>query len=521
MADPTTMQTCIMEAMVSKEASRAKEAPRAKGDGAVDSFKLVCRRGIGASFAAMLLCSRGGPCLFVVPRVSGEQARRAVLALDPEMARSAVVTTTRELDAWAARAASGGFREGLAVVTDSFYRRLLKRSGGLEFRRAVFDDAHALRIPCCPQPRAGAAWALMGHDVVYGEPGPRGFLGRLLKTDSSKCGNAVWCSECAVTEECETAARMFRSPYGQGVDRRVVAWRPDSPTETACVVLEKAAADPAGASGLVGCVDTRLEGWTGWREGGDRCCPVCLTEPGEHGGPGGPGGLDGGGARLRVRSRCCGKEFCAECLATALVARAERGLPPSCPQCRDCLGACLETCDPLVIDAAGDAVPGARSALAGVKTFEETAEGLVREALGIAGSRVLVVVSPHNAQSMCQAPWMRRACASPGGDIGIERLSGSCRDHHRTLARFEAGDTRVLVVESGPRNEYGVRMPWVTHVVMTDCFSRSSHWVMRTSAAHIDSSLRKRSQGGDGGPPPRPLKVRRMVPARYVLGGAL
>lgn len=508
------MQTCIMEAMAAKEASGAKYPD------CLESFKLVCRRGIGATCAALMLCARkpgGGPSLFVVPRASAEQTRRAMQSISPASAGArhaswAAVTTTSELEGWAKSVSEGLFApDGVVVVTDSFYKRLaLIAPADTVFSRAVFDDAYALDIPGCPRPRARAAWAVVGYEMVYGEPGRRGFLGGLLKTEPS--GNAVWCSECAVTADHETAKRMFRAPYGPPVDRLVVAWRPDSPAETASIVLEKSSEDPRGASGLIGCVDTRVEGWKGWKESGDRCCPVCLAEPAE--------AAAERGARLRVRTRCCGKEFCAECLSSALVARAEMGLAPSCPQCRDCLGACLEACDPVLVDEAGEPVAGASGALVGVKTFEETIAGLVRDALACAGSRVVVVVSPHAAGSARHDAWIRRACGGPDGARGFERLTGTARDMRGALSRFEAGTSRVLVVESGPRKEYGLRMPWVTHVVMTDCFSRSSHWVMRTSASHIESSLRKRSSPAGGGCPP-PLKVRRMVPARYVLGRAL
>jgi len=212
------------------------------------------------------------------------------------------------------------------------------------------------------------------------------------------------------------------------------------------------------------------------------------------------------------------------------VSRVYQGLPPSCPQCRDSLGACLETCIPLMVRrdfgvASSAAVataaptttaPPTASRLAGIKTFERTVAAAVREALGeSAESRVLVVAAPGRADALCRSGWLAVAC-EPGGMF--ERLAGSSACVHKALERFRSGSRRVMVVEGGATNEVGVRMPWVTHVVMLDERCRSTHWVMRTSAspvgiggASIDSGC---GQGGGN----RTVVVKRVVPAALMLG---
>ena len=236
---------------------------------------------------------------------------------------------------------------------------------------------------------------------------------------------------------------------------------------------------------------------------------MCFASPGE----------GGGGVSLRARTRCCGREFCAECLAKSIVCRADMGLPPSCPQCRDGLGACLEVCDPLVVRRRGgghETTVGQEGKLRRALPFDQTLRGVLREALERPVSRVLVVASPSDFRSLLRCPMFLRACVD-GGSRGFEVLRGSSGGAAARLYRFASGSTRVMLVEGGQRKEFGVKMPWVTHVVMLDSHCRSSHWVSRTGASCSRSAVGEGSARGDSGSR-SVVTVRRIVPAKQLIG---
>lgn len=535
-----------------------------------------------------------GASIVVVSHLAARQAKRRLAALDPPGTAAAAVTTTRELDAFMERWPSDSL--ALCVVTDTFYGRLLEavadrrdpdrrdpdRRDPDAFRRAIFDDAWSLAIPGCRDPMAPVAWSVIGSEPVYGGSTSRGFLGRSLDMGSSVDGT-VWCDDVRVSTGPAPGEGMFRYPRDGGgsssgwegggpVERSVDPCRPSCPLDTALTLIDAEADDPHCASRLAGTVRATMPGWRGFREGGDRCCPICLLGPDEvaceapseapseapreapreapsearaHT----PAARAARGV-LRVRSRCCGREFCAGCLARNIVSRAGRGLPPSCPQCRDPLGGCLETCDPVVVvrvaspGRAATVLPDTGPGTRPLKSVEEAVTDAVNDALAKEGTRLLVVASPRGLRDITRTPWFERSALRWGG---LERLAGNPSAVDAGLERFRLGERRLMVVRGGARKVAGVRMPWVTHILLLDCYCPSKFWARMTGASPIDTLVRRRlsaasgaaagaasgaASGATSGYPARPtsgypcihaqqtLKIKRILPFRYFLGRA-
>jgi hypothetical protein len=545
--------TRLQEGLASAMAELESAATRQRSAFARRRLRVVCERGIGVTEVLLRMCLRreaaAGASVVVVSHLAARQAKRRLAVLDPAGAMSAAVTTKRELDAFASRRCSGGRPDGslgLCLVTDTFYGRLFESLAGLAsggsrgfpppdvFRRAVFDDAWSLSIPGCRDPMAPVAWTVIGCEPVFGGATSRGFLGRALNMGSSVDGT-VWCDDLRVSVGPAPAEGMFRYPGGGEpggpVERSVEACRPSSPLDTALTMIESAADDPHGASRLAGSVRVTRPGWRGFREGGDRCCPVCLQSPEEaveETGAAAERGVDAavqGGREgplprsvLRVRTRCCGREFCAACLAKTIVSRAGRGQQPSCPHCRDALGGCLETCDPVVVGAGGRDAPASPSAKTGspqapLKAVSEAVSGAVDDALASLGARLLVVASPRGVSDITRSRWFERAAARWGG---LERLAGNPAAVDAGLERFRLGERRIMVVRGGARKVAAVRMPWVTHILLLDCYCPSKFWARMTGASPIDTHVRRSLSATFS----EPLKIKRVLPFRYFLGWA-
>ena len=529
------MQRCLAESMRAMELGSAPGSAPGSASGSASGsapgsatryYQLVCARGIGVTETIVRMCASPdqgsgvvGGSLVVFPHVLAEQIKDALRRADPAGLGTTLVTNATELGACASlarRRKSGEAPPGVVhAVTDTFFRKMIDRledinhdllapPGARLFWRAAFDDARSLVIPSCSAPIASVVWTVVGPDAPsswlagarQGQDRSKGFLGRRLTVPADPAAGAtVWCDGVAVSTDPELVPKMFgrdSGPSAADVDRSLVPWRPSGVVDTARIVADSSHHDPIGTSALVGTLGSFAAAWPsfrGWREGGDRSCPICLCEPAES--------LDdsGGTAVLRVRTVCCGREFCAGCFAKSLVSRADRGLAPSCPHCRDTLGACLETCEPVIVtrDAStgelATSAPGPGGRLAGVKTFDETVALAITEALEDGEARVLVVAPPASS-GFSRTDWFSRACG------GFEVLSGSSSRVSKALERYRTGLSRVMVVESGPLKELGVRMPWVTHVLMIDCFEKSTHWLMRTAASPIEKTLQSAGGGG-------------------------
>jgi hypothetical protein len=115
-----------------------------------------------------------------------------------------------------------------------------------------------------------------------------------------------------------------------------------------------------------------------------------------------------------------------------------------------------------------------------VAPFFHTLRDIFLEFLSGEDARIVAVLPYTQHTSKEWNSTLLEVCTDLGG---YERLGGSSAASAKALSRFGAGSRRILLVEGGPRKEYGVEIPCATHVVMLDPhFRNPSHWVAMTRA---------------------------------------
>jgi hypothetical protein len=512
----TTIQTCLLRSMESAEADLR------------GGNRLVCERGIGATEAVVRLClagdrgaSRTGSSVIVVPHITASQWAERMGAYGPE-ASTTFVGTACEVHALAVACRGRVRPPALIAVTDKVFGALACRLGDIFhegdsalFSRVVLDDMPALSVKFVP-PDVTATWwwACMGPDPPreYRRSLPEPIRDLMSAPEAELSGRTVWCDDDRVMRGAERPEDMFRHGDDEEAVQRVVdAARPINTSDTARLVAASADVDPRGAAGLIGCVPVNNPAWRGWRDDGDRCCPVCLSGPEE--------ALENAPETLRVRTRCCGREFCAVCMAKTVVSRSDQGMLPSCPNCRDLFGGCLETCDavlvtrdPQIPGAVVDTRPHGTGAL---RLFDDIVCDAVSGAIRDPSARVIVVATKSGISALSLNPRFLMACLAPPSS-GFETLSGNAGAVAAALARHREGRRRVLCIPSDGRGLAGIRMPWVTHICLLDCYGLAKHWIRRTAASPIDRSLLRIRGGSEVRK--RRVVVHRIVPARFLVG---